>query len=261
MTASTPSRMATSASLIWALTWRRFAPQNRRDGLRLVWVFLEPVGQIAVLMVIFSLIGRAPAYGDSFALFLLTGIAVLNLFTSTSQSVAGAIQGLNSAGRLPPVGMFHEAIARVLFALIIVAIYLPALMIGIRIVERVDVGPHHLPPILGALLLTALMAFGVGLLRGYATIFASAIERVYVILSRALLFISGVFFAPSFMPPQIRELLVWNPILHAVELLRLGVYAEYPTIVYDGRFLTWFALASTALGMTLVWRRRAAIMG
>lgn len=261
MDGSALERAWRTPDLIWALTWRQFTPRNRRDKLRLIWVFVEPIGQIALMMAIFSLIGRAPAYGDSFALFLLTGVAVLNTFTSTAQLVAGAIYGLNRTSRLAPVGLFHEALARTLFTLIVVAIYMPILMWGLSVVQHADVGPHHLAMALAALLLTGLMGFGVGLLRGYAMLFVPVIERVYVILSRGLIFVSGVFFAPSLMPPQLRDLLIWNPLLHAVEMLRLGIYAEYPTIVFSDLFLVGFMLGATSLGVALIWRKRATILG
>ena len=253
--------LRTALDVIWGLTWRQFTPKSRREGFQLLWVFLEPVGQMVILILIFSLIGRVPGYGDSFALFLLTGIVMLTLFTNGSQLVKGAVVSLASPGRLAAQGMFHEAIARIFFKLIVAAIYTPILMIGVGILERVEVMPQNLLQFFGAFFWVGLMAFGVGLLRGYATLFAAPVERIYAILSRGLIFVSGVFFAPSFMPPQLRDWLAWNPLLHGVELMRLGVYAEYPTIVYAPDFLSGFAMGTTALGMALIWRRRAAIMG
>lgn len=209
----------------------------------------------------FSLIGRMPAYGPSFALFLLSGVATLTLFTAGSGLVSGAVYGLRSSTRLAVIGLFHEAVARTLFNLIVTVIYSAVLLFAIGALQRIDAAPHHVERVAAGFFWTALMGFGVGLLRGYATLFAPVFERLYAILSRVLLFVSGVFYMPSFMPPQLREWLVLNPVLHGVELVRLGLYDQYPTIVYAPDYLRGFALGVTLLGVTLLWRRRAEVMG
>lgn len=248
-------------SLIWVLFWHNFAPRNKSDRLQIVWVILEPIGQMAVLLMVFTLIGRTPAYGRSFALFLLTGVAMLTHFTRGSAMVMGAIKTVEKTSRPPGVGLFHEAIARILFKLTIGVIYTAALFWAVAEFAHVDTMPHHWVPVVEAFFWMTLLAFGVGLLRAHAQRFAPFAERAYTILSRVLLFVSGVFYVPSFMPPQIRDWLAWNPVLHGVELFRLGVYAEYPTIVYDPLYFKGFALGTTALGMGLLWRRRAEVMG
>ena len=253
--------MSVAIDLIWALTWRQFLPRNRQERLRLLWVFLEPIGQTVMLMLIFSLIGRAPSYGDSFALFLLTGILVLTVFSNGSQLVMGAVASAASGTRLPAVGLFHEAIARLLFKAIVAIIYTTVLLWGVGVVERIPTAPVHPMRLAAAFGLLLMMTFGIGLLRAYAVRFVPVIERLYVILSRVLLFISGVFYVPSFMVPPLRDWLAWNPVLQAVEMVRLGVYAEYPTIVFSLDYLIAVALGTTALGTALLWMRRSVLMG
>ena len=253
--------MPSSLNLIWHLYWHNFVPKDKEDRLKLVWIFAEPIGQMAVLLLVFSMISRSPAYGRSFALFFLTGIGMLTLFKGSSQLVMGAIKQLNNAGRLPAVGMFHEAIARILFMLTVAVIYVSALLWGVHVFQGVRTLPHHWPEVVTAFALCALLAFGVGLLRGYCALFIPFIERIYVILARALLFVSGVFYVTSFMPPQLRDILRWNPVLQVVELLRSGVYREYPTIVLDVGYLFGVSLGAVALGAALLWARRSEVLG
>lgn len=247
--------------LIWALFWRQFLPRNRRDGLRLMWIFLEPIGQTAVLMVVFTLIGRTPMVGDSFAMFLLSGIVVLTTFSSGCQAVMGAVAAAGAPSRLPALGLFHEAIARLLFEFFVVAIYFSVLLWGIGVIDRVPTAPAHPLRMVAAFALLFCMSFGVGALRAYAARFAPGVERLYTILSRGLIFVSGIFYVPSFMAPQLRDFLAWNPILQAVELMRLGLYPDYPTIVFSADYLIAFALGTAALGCGLLWRQRAVLLG
>jgi capsular polysaccharide transport system permease protein len=76
-----------------------------------------------------------------------------------------------------------------------------------------------------------------------------------------MIFISGVFFVPSFLPPVFRDWLDWNPVLHFVERMRFGLYADYPSIVYDETYLELTALTVATLGVLLVWFRRERLLG
>jgi capsular polysaccharide transport system permease protein len=245
--------------IIWTLTWMNFLPKSARERGKLLWVFLEPAGQLVVIMTVFSLIGRAPSYGDSFSLFLLTGVLMLTLFSTGGMLVMSGVASYRSKARLPGVGLFHAAIAKILFKLISAAVYSTILIYCVGYFEDTPTYPRHMDKVLAAFFWCATLGFGVGLIRAYSILFMPIFNRIYAVISRGLIFVSGVFFAPSFMPPQMREVLIWNPVLHAIELMRLGVYDQYPTIVFSMEYLQLWALGAVALGVTLLWSRRGEI--
>lgn len=255
-----PGSIDKALDLIWALYWQQFVPRSRQDGLRLIWVFVEPAGQMIVLMVVLSLLGGRAAYGDSLPFFLLTGVALLTFFNRASASVARAIVELRYPGRLAQIGLYHAGLARLGFCLTVSVITGVALAWGIGLVERVRVDPVHPDLIVQAVVLVAVLAWGVGLLRGYLRRFLPLIARVIVIVQRAMLFLSGTFYVPAFLPPQLRDVLVWNPVLHGIELLRIGVYGEYPQLLVDPEYLLAWALGTAGLGTALVWIERRRLL-
>ncbi|MEO1316236.1 MAG: ABC transporter permease [Pseudomonadota bacterium] len=253
--------LATRANLIWTLFWHRFVPRNRSEGFKLLWVFLEPAAQLALILGIFTFIGRNGGYGISLALFLLTGIAMLSIVTRGMMQVGGAVQALRSPRRLPEIGVFADPLAALLFTLFTAAIYTGAIAWGIGHWQHVDVIPVAPFRVLEALAAAGLLAFGLGMIRGYSARFAPVVMRALGILSRALLFISGVFYMPSYMPPFIRDWLYWNPVLHVVELMRRGVYGDdYPSLVLDELYLGACALGLASFGMVLLWADRRRLL-
>lgn len=244
--------------IIWTLTWMNFLPRNPREGFKLLWVIAEPAGQLVVMIMIFTLIGRPAGYGNSFALFLLTGIVMLSLYSTGTQMVMAGVVAYRSKARLPVISILHTPVAQILFKVIVAIFYTIILMAGLAYIQGVEVVPYHFRAAIGAFFWTGLLAFGVGLIRAYWVIFYNPLNKIYGILSRGLIFVSGVFFVPSFMPPQLRDLLAFNPLLHGIELLRLGVYDQYPTIVYSAPYLQTWALGTTALGVTLLWAKQNA---
>ena len=251
------SHLATKLHLIWVLTWLKFLPRTRRESAKLFWIFAEPAGQLAVLILIFTYIGRSPAYGTSMALFLMTGIVMLNFFSVGSQMIMRSMLQTSSRVRLRPIGLFHDALASTIFKTITAMGYTLVLLIGIAAVQNISIIPEHPLGVLEAFVTCGLLCLGVGLLRGYATRYLPMVERIYATLTRGMIFISGIFYVPSFLPPQVRDMLFYNPVLHVVELYRLGVYDQYPSIVYDETYLRLFILITIALGTTLIWRNRA----
>ena len=258
MTAFPVPRAALRLTLIWTLFWHHFVPRNQRDGFTLFWVFAEPASQLAILMIVFTLIGRDSAYGTSFALFLLTGIAMLHFFTSASNGVAQAVATLRNPNRLPGIGLFEPAIAALGFRMLVALVSTLLLGTAAASYQRLHGVPADPVACAAAFLALALFALGTGILRGHARRTLPAAERVYNIAARALIFVSGVFYVPSYLPPALRDLLWWNPVLHGIDWLRTGVYPGYPEIVLSRFYLVALALGFTAFGITLVWfdRRR-----
>ncbi|MEM6487065.1 MAG: ABC transporter permease [Pseudomonadota bacterium] len=246
-----------AVDMIWTMFWLRFTPRNRGETLQLVWVFLEPAGQILVIMMIFAIVGHTAGYGLSFALFLLTGVGTLTMVLRGMGLVSSAIVALRSTKRLAQMGPFADALSAILFKVFTAIGYIALLAWVIGHWQHVEVWPQRPWAVAAALGLAGLLAFGLGLVRGYCHRFAPIVTRTINLCSRALLFLSGTFYVPSFLPPFLREWIAWNPVLHAIELMRYGFYGPgYPNLLLDVRYLALTALGLTAFGVMLVWANR-----
>jgi capsular polysaccharide transport system permease protein len=78
-----------------------------------------------------------------------------------------------------------------------------------------------------------------------------ALPIIFAIVSRSLIFFSGVFYMAEFFPPHIREYISFNPMFHAVTLFRMAFYPKYPHLLFDGTYLTYCCLASVVLGLIM----------
>jgi capsular polysaccharide transport system permease protein len=66
-----------------------------------------------------------------------------------------------------------------------------------------------------------------------------------------LYFCSGIFYVPGMMPDWVRDILVWNPILHAVDWFRSSFFAEYEPHWLDRSYLAIVAVLSLVVGLGL----------
>jgi capsular polysaccharide transport system permease protein len=104
--------------------------------------------------------------------------------------------------------------------------------------------------ILGLLLAGALGgSFGAALCS--LTVYSNSVDKVANALLRPMMFMSGTFFALEDMPPQLADYLVFNPMLHVVELVRDGWFPTYTSTRVNAWYPSIWIGGFTILALTL----------
>ena len=80
-----------NARVIIALMLREMTTRYGKSYGGYLWAFLEPVGMIAVLSVVFGLAVRTPSLGDNFPLFFASGFLAFNFYMTMAQTAAASI--------------------------------------------------------------------------------------------------------------------------------------------------------------------------
>ena len=73
--------------------------------------------------------------------------------------------------------------------------------------------------------------------------------QIVPIVLRPLYFISGIFFSVEVIPADYRPWLLWNPVLHALEIIRGGWFRAIDNHYGDPVYLAWWVVAALALGL------------
>ncbi|KAB2693668.1 polyhydroxyalkanoate biosynthesis repressor PhaR [Ochrobactrum sp. Kaboul] len=248
----------TQVRVVAALMLREMRLRSVHSRLSYLLALLEPILQLVMMMTIFTFIGRRPDFGTSLLLFLGTGILPFFLFTHVSGRTTGAIRASGLVRALTLVQPVDIMLARALLetaTLLIVAVLLFGTIYATGVREAIPSRPMLAIEGFAA---TALLAIGVGLINGVIGAFFRLWAVIYGVASRSLIFMSGVFFVPDFMPPGIRYMLSWNPLLHGLEWFRSGFYLTYPTLTLSKHYLIGFGVVSLLIGLTLerVFRSR-----
>ncbi len=211
-----------------------------------VWAIITPTVSVGLLVFIFSIIDRQPPFGASLALFFATGILTLQFFNELSGKLMTVFDANRALLTYPIIKDVDTLIARALligatYALIMVVFYTALVVLGLA---QFPAHPEH---IISAFLATWLLGLGFGSLNTIIFSLWDTWAQIEKILTRPLFFISGVFYVPSQLPPQAREVLQWNPTLHLVEWFRHGFYANYNSSILE----FWYPI-SIGAGMFLL---------
>lgn len=243
--------------VIRALMLRETRTRFGEHKLGYIWALVEPITFIGMFAAMYMLMGRTTMEGVPIIPFLATGMMPFLLFRETVSRAVAAIDGNKGLLFYPDIRPLDLVAARVVLEVVTNVVVFALIMGTLALVEgQLRVG-SWLTLLLGLFLASGLGA-GIGLVFCGLSTFSKAAERIMGPLLRPLFWISAVFFSSNSLPPVARDLLLWNPVLHAVELAREGWFPGYhPRYVNASYPLAWI-LVLLFFGLTLerVARRR-----
>lgn len=222
--------------VIGALVLREARATFGSSQLGYLWAILVPTIGTLFLVAIFSVAGRLPPYGTSFAMFFASGMMVLQMFTKLSDSLMNVFDANKALLTYPPIKGTDVLFAR---TILICATYILIIFVFFSILICLDWAdlPSHLGEVLAALAVTTLFGFGFGATNACLLTLWDSWKHIKNILMKPLFFISGIFYVPSYMPQDVIKYLRWNPALHLIEWFRNGYYPNYDSLVLDKTFV------------------------
>jgi capsular polysaccharide transport system permease protein len=225
-----------------------------------IWALLDPVAHIAFMVLIFSAISRAPALGTSFALFFATGYIAYQFYHSLYGYVVSAITSNRNLLQYPIVAPIDTIMARTVLQagtqLLVAVIVLGGIELSLSVSTQITV-----TYLLEASLLAGLMGVGIAMANCVFFMRSPFYEKVFSVVSRPLILLSGVFYLPDAIPHPYREYLLINPLVHVVIRFRMGFYPEYRGSSLDLIYTYIFAATAFMLGLTIFATGRRTIRG
>lgn len=247
----------TQARVVHAVALRETRTRFGTQQLGYLWALLEPLIWIATFAGFFSLLGRHIPEGMELVPFLATGIVTYEIAVKTADRTTLSIDANKALLFYPQVQPLDLILAR---GAIEVATYVTvffAIMGGWAIiVQRIEID-DLLRTLLGLGLAGTLgVVFG-GLLCALSVV-NTWVERIKGPFFRPLFWVSGLFFTAESLPPRIREIALYNPIFHCVEIAREGWFRTYEGgHASVGYVLVWIILLGfAALTLERMVRRK-----
>lgn len=248
-------------AVIKALLFREIKTRFGKYRLGIVWALLEPIVQMLVFFGIFYFRGRSTIGGLELPVFLATGIAPFLYFRKVISQGMGAVSANKNLLIYRQVRVFDPFFARFILEagisfLVLICIIGGSWWIGFS-VEVVNTLRFLL--VYGLL---SFFAFGISLIFGVLNTLYPEPGKLLPLILRPLMFISGTFFSINEVPVAFQELLLWNPLIHAFELMRSCFSYHYVTSLVSIEYLALSALTAMTLGMLMFranWRKMLTI--
>ena len=206
---------------------------------------LVPFLHLTLLVVLYRILGRAAPLGNDPIVFFAIGVCGFILFSYPyNYIVRGAVEN-KPLLYFPRVKLIDLLIARAILE-VLGAIVTCSAIFAFLLVGGFRVEPHDIPVGLvgfgSAIYIGVAFALPVGILAALWTpmLYPAALLRP--------LFWStcGAFFLPGMLPQVVRDIAWYFPLLHSIELVRVGYYADYVSPTLDLSYLFW--VPTTVLG-------------
>lgn len=237
-------------NVISALVYRELKTRVSQVRFGVFGVFIEPLGVMAVFLIIFSFLrGKGGDEGLSTPLFLTAGIVLFTLFNDVGVRCVNAMTANEALFFYKPVKPIDTVISRALVESALYGIVLIVITAGIFIIQEAwTLDNFYL--LTFSFVCIALTAMGLGLALMVAGHRYPSLPQFVPLAMRPLWFISGVFFSLDTIPYWLRPWLSWNPVLQSIELARHAFSEDYPlSELVSAPYLFAVAICTTTLGL------------
>lgn len=236
--------------VVGALMHRDMLSRFGRTLIGYPWEVLSPLLMVALMSALFTVLQRRAPIGESFVLFFATGYMPYLVFRQTSSRGFGVFSSSGGLFAFPMIKPIDLMLSHLLleYWTMVVATVICFILIWIAGFGAI---PDDMLTLMGALGLLGLLCFGLGVFNACIETFFSSWPRFYRLVVMALFYTSGIFYVPDWLPEQLRAVVVWNPMLHVIELFRMSFYAGYGSQTFDERYLMGWAFGLLPLSLAL----------
>lgn len=241
--------------LITALIRKEMTIQFGRHELGFVWVFVDPILQVAVMAIAVGIL-RANSVSDiPFVFFLLLGVQLLNLFKSAMNDGLDAIGAHRQYMAYRTIGTLDVFFAKFLCQFMINMFSTVFFTIG-AMWWGIEVSLGSLQIFTASYLGVWLMGCGSGLSLGVVTRNSPLAQKLLKLVNRPLMFLSCVLHPYAEVPVFYREYLYWNPLAHCIEWARKSLFPHYHVADLNMRYPWICVIVVMGIGTSIYFKNR-----
>lgn len=211
---------------------------------------LWPLAHFALLIVIYTTMGRQAAYGRDLGLWILSGVLGFVCFLYPMRNMTRAVESNRPLMTFPVVKSIDLIMARMVVETVTSALVATITIVMFKIFDASFAVFRPSMFIFGLFaancLGIAIGTFGCGLTR------ISTFLGILVVFASLLLWITaGVFFLVDSLPEPYHYYISFNPLLHCLEIVRMGIYPDYVSGALNVEYLVRTSLLIFLMGLAL----------
>lgn len=212
--------------VIYALILRDMRTRFGRSHVSYLIAIAWPFVHLLVLVSIMAFVNRLAPIGGDPAVFVTSGVLAYILCLYPARAMGMALDMNRSLFLFPVVKAFDVIAARAIIEfitsfIVVILIFITAALAG------VDLQPLDNSIFASGVVATIYFSISLGMLNVVLSSIFRMWNIVFIFTMLLLYGTSGIFILPSSLPSTMREVMWYNPLLHAIEWIRSGYYDGY----------------------------------
>jgi capsular polysaccharide transport system permease protein len=242
--------LQTQLQVVYALMMRETRTRFGKHQLGYIWALIEPLFWVISFYFIFSLMERSLPYGMDIVTFITTGIIPFLLFRQTMGRAHTAIPSNKGLLFYPQIRPLDLILARTGLEIVTLMTVFAIIMAGHALYTGELVIEKPLTVLIG-LTLAGLLGAALGLFFSALSVYSRVVDQIVPLLNRPLFWLSGLFYTANQLPARARDVVLWNPILHTVEMVRDGWFHSYEAYYLDISYVLFWIIGFAYTGLVL----------
>ena len=211
--------------MIYSMVRRDLRGRYKKSALGFLWTFINPLCQIVIYTVVFSVIMRAGI--EKFYLYLIVAMIPWIFF---SPSITGGSMSIVSQQDMVkkiyfprlvlPISYVTSCFVNMLFCFVIIFLVIFVSGTGISLV------PLLFLPI--TMLLEYFFALGLAMIVSACTVYVRDLEHILGVITMAWIYLTPIMYTMDIVPERLRFVFYMNPMTYIVNLYRAILY--YKTV-------------------------------
>jgi ABC-2 type transport system permease protein/capsular polysaccharide transport system permease protein len=245
------SSWTVSRRVLGALLLRELLTRYGRNNIGFLWLFVEPM--LFTLAITFFWTATRSIHGSDIPIvaFAVTGYSSLLLWRNIPGRCSGALKSNMSLLYHRQVTIFDIYIARIVLEVMAASTSLIVLAIAFYAMDWMA-APEDALQVLGGWLLLAWFGAGLGFTIGGLSEKFDIVGKLWPPFSYLLFPLSGVAFVVDALPTRMQNIVMWLPMLNALEFVRDGWFGSDFHAHYDIGYLVICNMVLTFAGISLV---------
>lgn len=235
-------------SVVMALFLREVQTRFGTKKLGYVWAIVDPFTQIVVFSLIKAAISDNSMPGIDYPVFLAGSFLAYNFFKAVMMGSMNAFNANKALFNYKQVKPFDTIIARFLLEFLIVSVAI-LIFIGVGLYFEMDIAVKNFNMVLVAFLWLGVFSLGIGVLFAVLGSFYETFQKIITFISLPLFFLSGLLYTVDSLPQIARDIIVYNPILHFIEMIHGNYFKVLDTQYVDYQYMTFWTLIPLFIGL------------
>lgn len=223
-----------------------------------VWVIIAPLLRLGGMILLFSFLQRGPAAGDSLVIFFMTGMVPVFLIRNAVTSSGAAIRSSAALLSYPHISALEVVAARVWIEVIADIVVIAVIAFGAKAFVGLEIAAWISEPLelICAMIMLVYFVYAVSFLSAQIGRMWQQWTDISRFMARAIFFTSGVWFTMGSLPPEMREIVKYNPVAHVIEWIRDASIHGFESDLFSVSYPFWFATVCLFIGLFINWLYR-----
>lgn len=246
-------------SVVMALFLREVQTRFGTQKLGYFWALFDAMFMVLIFAGLKAAVADKAMPCVDFPVFLASGFLAFYLWKNIVSRSMNAFSSNTALFAYRQVKPFDTIVARFMLE-VLVSVMATIVFVLIGLYLGLDIGVEDFGMVILAVVWLCLFAFSFGLMNAVLSTFYETYGKIINVLMSPLLFVSALMYTVDSLPPVLRELILYNPLVHFIEMIHGYYFAALDTKYVDYTYMFYWTFLPLYFGLFLYVRSEKRIL-